>query len=70
MEGKIFEGQYDQVVEEDYHELLDEISNQLVDKLGIVYDDSQVKFRIKVEIVNDWCLVVRGERDKIIRWYT
>lgn len=53
MEGKIFEGQYDQVVEEDYHELLDEISNQLVDKLGIVYDDSQVKFRIKVEIVND-----------------
>lgn len=57
MEGKIFEGQYDQVVEEDYHELLDEISDQLnyqyVEKNGNFFDDTQVKFRIKIEIVND-----------------
>ena len=43
MEGKIFEGQYDQVVEEDYHELLDEISDQLnrqyVDRDGNFFDD-------------------------------
>ena len=57
MEGRIFEGQYDHVLEDDYHELLDEISDQLnfhyAEKDGHFFDDTQVKFRIKVEVIND-----------------
>lgn len=52
MEEKIFEGQYDHVLEEDYSLLLDEIIEQIHGKYENLHDDTFIKFRIKVEVLD------------------
>lgn len=49
--SKVFEGQADQILEEDYHEIINEVVGQLYGLYGNFHDDDQLKFIIKVELV-------------------